>query len=283
MIESITATVPVTGQSYTDLRPTISASSIEEYRQQLAEVGRLAGNDAFVERMLGPAKVDTTKLEKLCTDNGCVYFDHDSHAYYDSEGTQLMSGSKWSGQFEKPFDSEMVAKQVANKRLTTPDVVLKGWELKGDVSCTYGTAVHKAIECAIKYGEMPNNPHLLALVQDYMIASEKDEQVSEQFVLDLEHKICGVIDVLVNKGNKHVVIRDFKTSDVYKKVSLTPEAKEKWNLKGELLSIYQLQLSFYAFILKNMGYKVDGLEIWAEAQEAWDVIKLPVLDIEEAL
>lgn len=279
-IESLTATVPVTGQAYTDLRPTISADSIEEYRELLAEVGKLAGNDAFVQRMTK----NRAGKEKICTDAGCLYFDKDAHTYEDEEGNVFQSGSVWAGQFEKPFDAQAIAPKVAEKRLTTSEQVIAGWDMKSEVSMMYGSAVHKALECGIKYGEVPNNPHLATLVQDYLDMSHDDDQVSEQFVVDFEHKLCGVIDALVNKGDKHVVIRDFKTGDIYKKVTLAPRAKELWpDLPPKLVSIYQLQLSFYAFILANMGYHVDGLEIYAESAEAWQVVKLPILNIKEAL
>lgn len=278
-IESITATIPCTGIQFCDLRPTISAESIEEYREQLAEVGRLAGNDAFVNRMVQNKAGKT----KLVLEEGVLYFDQTAHEYEDEQGNKFRTGSTWAAQFEKPFDPQLIAPKTAEKKLTTVENVLAGWELKKEVSLSYGTTVHKALECAIKYNELPNNPHLATLVQDYIDMTHEDEQVSELFVADIESRCCGTIDVLVNKGDKHVIIRDFKTGDVYKKATLTPEAKERWNLKGETLSIYQLQLSFYAHILKKKGYKVDGLEIFAEGAEAWEVIKLPVLDIEEAL
>lgn len=280
MIESITATIPVTGQSYTDLRPTISASSIEEYREELAKVGKLAGNDAFVKRI----SQSKAGKEKIVLEEGVLYFDKENHTYEDEAGNQFMTGSTWASQFEKPFDPQLIAPKAAEKKLCTVDEVIAGWNMKSEVSLSYGTTVHKALECGIKYNELPNNPHLAALVQDYLDMTHDDEQVSEQFIANFEHNMCGTIDVLVNKGNKRVVIRDFKTGDVYKKISLTPRAKELWpQLENKTISIYQLQLSFYAFVLKELGYKVDGLEIWAESAEAWDVIKLPVLDITEAL
>lgn len=280
MIESITATIPVTGQSYTDLRPTITAESIEEYREQLAEVGKLAGNDAFVHRMTQ----NKAGKEKILVGEDVLYFDPEAHEYEDERGNKLWTGSTWAHQFEQPFDPQVIAPKVAEKKLTTTEEVIAGWNLKSEVSLSYGTTVHKAIECGIKYGELPNNPHLATLVQDYLDMTHEDDQVSEQFVADIEHKMCGTIDVLVNKGNKHVVIRDFKTGDVYKKVSLTPQAKELWpDLESKMISLYQLQLSFYAHILKAKGYTVSGLEIWAESAEAWKVIKLPVLDIRKGL
>ena len=64
-IESITATIPCAGLSYTDLRPTITASSIDEYREQLIEVGKLAGNDAFVKRMSIQLDTQTGLTEPL--------------------------------------------------------------------------------------------------------------------------------------------------------------------------------------------------------------------------
>lgn len=280
MIESITATIPVTGQSYTDLRPTISADSIEEYRAQLAEVGRLAGNELFVQRMEQNRKGKT----KIVTEQGDLYFDPVSHEYEDKDGNKFWTGSTWAHQFEKPFDPQLIAPKVAEKKLTTVDKVIEAWDMKSEVSLSYGTTVHKALECGIKYGELPNNPHLASLVQDYLDMSHDDEQVSELFVVSMEDRMCGTIDVLVDKGKKHVIIRDFKTGDIYKKVSLTPQAKELWpSLESKMISLYQLQLSFYAHILSSLGYKVEGLEIYAEADEAWQVVKLPVLDIRKAL
>lgn len=280
MIESITATIPVTGQSYTDLRPTISATDIEDYRAQLAEVGKLAGNDAFVHRMLQ----NKAGKEKIITDSGTLYFDKEAHEYETEDGEKMWTGSTWAHQFEKPFDPQLLAPKVAEKKLCTVDEVVAGWNMKSEVSLSYGTTVHKALECGIKYNELPNNPHLATLVQDYLDMTHDDDQVSEQFVADIENKMCGTIDVLVNKGNKHVVIRDFKTGDIYKKVSLTPQAKELFpDIESKMISLYQLQLSFYAYILANKGYRVDGLEIWAESAEAWQVVKLSVLDIRKAL
>lgn len=280
MIESITATIPVTGQSYTDLRPTISADSIEEYRAQLAEVGRLAGNELFVQRMEQNRKGKT----KIVTDQGDLYFDPVSHEYEDGDGNKFWTGSTWAHQFEKPFDPQLIAPKVAEKKLTTVDKVIEAWDMKSEVSLSYGTTVHKALECGIKYGELPNNPHLATLVQDYLDMTHEDEQVSELFVVSMEDRMCGTIDALVDKGKKHVVIRDFKTGDIYKKVSLTPQAKDFWpDLESKMISLYQLQLSFYAHILSSLGYKVEGLEIYAEANEAWQVVKLPVLDIRKAL
>lgn len=279
-IESIQSTIPVTGQSYTDLRPVISADSIDEYRAALAEVGRLAGNEQFVNRM----EQNKAGKTRIVTDQGSLYFDPVAHEYTDEDGNKFWTGSTWAHQFVKDFDPQLVAKKVADKKLTTTDKVIEGWDMKGEVSLLYGTTVHKALECGIKYGELPNHPHLATLVQDFLDMTHEDDMVSEQFVFSFKDKMCGTIDCLVNKGNKRVIIRDFKTGDIYKKVTLTDRCKELWpNLESKMISTYQLQLSFYAYILSQLGYTVEGTEIWAEGVEAWQVVKLPVLDIRKAL
>lgn len=276
--------IPVPNQSYSDTRPTITGEDWDDIRQTAAEVAYSIGNTAYGNALSGVTKVKSSGKKKITTETATLYFDEKAHTYEDEEGNSYMTGSTWAGQFEKPFDPQLVAPKVAEKKLTTPEEVIAGWNMKSEVSLSYGTTLHKAIECAIKYNEHPNNPHLAALTQDYMDMTHEDEQASEVFIVDEEEKLCGTIDVLVNKGNKHVTIRDFKTGDIYKKVSLTPEAKEYWpDLQSKVISIYNLQLSFYAHILAKKGYIVDGLEIWAEAAEAWEVVKLPVLDIRKAL
>lgn len=274
--------IPIPNQPYTDARPLITGDSWDDIKSFAADIAASIGNTKLA-GVLGKES-NTAGKEHIVTEQGDLYFDSTTHTYEDADGNKFWTGSTWAAQFEKPFDPQLIAPKVAEKKLTTADKVIEGWNMKGEVSCDYGTTVHKALECGIKYGELPNNPHLAALVSDYLDLTHDDKQVSEQFVVSMKDKMCGTIDVLVDKGNKHCIIRDFKTSDVYKKTTLTSEAKAFWpNLKGELLSIYQLQLSFYAHILITLGYKVDGLEIWAESAEAWQVVELSVLDIRKAL
>lgn len=272
--------MPVANQSYTDVRPLIEGESWEDIKEVASKIARSIGN----ERLYNTLGNNKAGKEKIIVGDDVLYFDRDAHEYEDEQGNKYWTGSTWAAQFEKPFDPQLIAPKVAEKKLCTVDEVIAGWNMKSEVSLSYGTTVHKALECGIKYNELPNNPHLATLVQDYLDMTHEDEQVSEQFVVDSSHKMCGTIDVLVNNGNKHVTIRDFKTGDIYKKISLTPRAKELWpELENKTISIYQLQLSFYAFILRQQGYTVSGLEIWAEKAEAWEVVKLPVLDIRKAL
>lgn len=272
--------IPVPNQSYTDCRPTIQGEDWADIKGLAAEIAHSIGNERLA-TTLGNSKAGK---EKICTDQGCLYLDRETHEYEDEDGNKFISGSTWAGQFEKPFNAELIAPKVAEKKLTTVEKVLEGWDMKSEVSLSYGTTLHKAIECAIKYNELPNNPHLAALAQDALDLIKDQEVSSEQFICSFEDKACGIVDILVNLGDKRVKIVDIKTGDIYKKISLTDQAKELWpELQQKTISIYQLQLSYYAYILTKMGYKVEGLEIWAEAAETLQVVELSVLDIRRAL
>ena len=117
-IESITATVPCAGLSYTDLRPTITANSIEEYREQLIEVGKLAGNEAFVKRMStqfgdqNPATGALSASQSILGDG--VLFNKEEHTY-SKNGLPYLSGSTFAHMFEKEFPKETVAAKLAEK------------------------------------------------------------------------------------------------------------------------------------------------------------------------
>jgi len=279
-IKEVQFIIPIPNQPYTDARPLITGDSWDDIKSFAADIAASIGNKKLA-TTLGNNREGK---EKICTDQGCLYLDRNTHEYEGEDGTKFISGSTWAHQFERPFDPQLIAPKVAERKLTTVDKVIEGWDMKSEVSLSYGTTVHKAVECAIKYNELPNNPHLATLAQDALDLIKDQEVSSEQFICSFDDHFCGIVDILVNLGNKRVKVVDLKTGDIYKKTSLTTEAKELWpDLQSKMISLYQLQLSFYAYILAKMGYKVDALEIWAEAAEAWEVVKLPVLDIRRAL
>lgn len=198
--------IPVPNQSYTDCRPTIQGEDWADIKGLAAEIAHSIGNERLA-TTLGNSKAGK---EKICTDQGCLYLDRETHEYEDEDGNKFISGSTWVGQFEKPFDAKLIAPKVAEKKLTTVEKVLEGWDMKSEVSLSYGTTLHKAIECAIKYNELPNNPHLAALAQDALDLIKDQEVSSEQFICSFEDKACGIVDILVNLGDKRVKIVDIK-------------------------------------------------------------------------
>lgn len=276
-IESITATIPVIGQSYTDLRPTVSAESLEEYREILATIGELAGNAKFVERMRG--QVDgQTGLSGAPVSSGSilgdgVLFNKEDHTY-SKNGKPYLSGSTFAHMFEKEFPRDAIAQKVADRDGKEADDVLAGWDAKGDISLQYGTLIHKCLETYIKYNELPSNEYLKAIVEDWAEQNDHETFQSEVFVQDDLHQLCGVIDLI-----QGAEILDFKTGDIHQKIQ--HKLGKDW--PNDRLSLYTLQLNFYRYIMEQNGNKINSLAIWWLNGEHWEKVKVDIIDIKPYL
>lgn len=272
-IESITATIPVAGQSYTDLRPTVSADSPEEYRELLATVGKLAGNTKFVERMRGQVDGETglsgapVSSQSILGDG--VLFNKEDHTY-SKNGKPYLSGSTFAHMFEKEFPRDAIAQKVATKNSCLVEEVLAGWDSKGEISLQYGTLIHKCIETWCKYGEEPNNDYLKDILQDWEEVFGREGLVTESFVQDDAHQLCGVIDAIGG-----TTLYDWKTGDIHQKIQHTLGK----DFPNDRLSLYTLQLNFYRYIVEQNGGRVNGLIIGWLNGEHWEKVKVDIIDI----
>lgn len=278
-IESISAVVPCAGLQYTDLRPTITANSIEEYREQLIEVGKLAGNDAFVKRMSTQPDVQTGLTEPLSASQRMVgdgvLFDEEAHTY-EKNGLQYLSGSTFAHMFEKEFPKEAVAKKLAEKEDRTVEDVLQGWEAKGQISLDYGTLIHKCIETYVMYGATPTNQYLADIVDDWIdvFGDKAEDMASECFYQDDAHQLCGFVDGICD----HTIF-DWKTGDIHQKIQHTLGK----DFPNDRLSLYTLQLNFYKYIAEQNGEKINNLVIGWLNGEHWEKVNVPIIDIKPYL
>lgn len=273
-IESITATIPVTGQSYTDLRPTVSADSPEEYRELLATVGELAGNTKFVERMRGQVDGQTGLTAPLMSSGSIlgdgVLFNKEDHTY-SKNGKPYLSGSTFAHMFEKEFPRDAIAQKVATRDEKKVDDVLAGWDSKGEISLQYGTLIHKCIETWCQYGEVPNNEYLKSIVEDWEEVFGNDPiDFNELFIQDDVHQLCGVADAVGD-----YTLYDWKTGDIHQKISHTLGK----DFPNDRLSLYTLQLNFYRYIIEQNGGKINHLVIGWLNGEHWEKVKVDIIDI----
>ena len=273
-IESITATIPVTGQSYTDLRPTVSADSPEEYRELLATVGELAGNTKFVERMRGQVDEQTgfsgapVSPGSILGDG--VLFNKEDHTY-SKNGKPYLSGSTFAHMFEKEFPRDAIAQKVATRDEKKVDDVLAGWDSKGEISLQYGTLIHKCIETWCQYGEVPNNEYLKSIVEDWEEVFGNDPiDFNELFIQDDVHQLCGVADAVGD-----YTLYDWKTGDIHQKIQHTLGK----DFPNDRLSLYTLQLNFYRYIIEQNGGKINHLVIGWLNGEHWEKVKVDIIDI----
>lgn len=272
-IESAQFVIPVSGLSYTDVRPVITGDNWEDILRGAETVAKSVGNIKLYERLSGQENTLTAPLtssQSIIGDG--VLFDEHEHTYI-KDGKQYLSGSTFAHLFEKEFPREAIASKVAAKNGVEKETVLEGWDAKGEISLQYGTLIHKCIEVYCKYNELPNNEYLKGIVQDWAEVFKDDAiDFNELFVQDDDHRLCGIIDAMGDN-----TLYDWKTGDIHQKVQNTI------GMPQDRLSLYTLQLNFYKYIVERNGEKANKLVIGWLNGEHWEKIKVDIIDIKPYL
>lgn len=230
-----------------------------------------------------------------------------------------LSGSAFPKQFYPEFDEKGIIEKMIEKHFAdskdkelVKKSILGMWGLNRDASTGYGTAIHAALENYDTYHKLgdkiktvkvlktktntgPNkalsrNPFLKKIVEDFHEKFGGDYiRLSEQFVWLHDKKLCGSIDRIkvIDAKKKIVRIQDFKTDgDVHEKTYQIAESPFKKTMGNELLDLHWLQLSFYAYILQQYGYTVEGLDVYwlnpeklCKGENAWEEFSSEVIDI----
>lgn len=296
-LKSLGAVIAVS--NYSNIQPIIETDSLEDGLKYLSDLAKSVGNNDYADSVAKTPSAGEVKLKALKAMDGTeVYFNPKEHTYTDPDGKiKYLSGSAFANLVATPFDAQNIAQKVAKDGLTA-DQVLKLWDMKNQVACDYGEAIHKAMETYQRFhvyggvlgGEekiLPNSPYLAELVKSFFTEERKKEQaLPEVFVANKELGMCGVIDRLVflDKDSRTVEIQDFKSNDLEKKATFIKEIREAYpDVPKNKLGEYQFQLSFYATILKKMGYNVKTCRIFNLNDTQWDEESFKPLDLTKAL
>lgn len=235
------ATIPTT--QYGNIRPTFEVTdNEEEVLTKLESLWGIFGDSQLKRRTDYGELISTFTGEK-------VFYNDDSHSYYDTNGNELVSGSQYAKQFAKPFDQDAVSKAVANKTGEPQEIVLKKWELGGGIANSYGTAVHDSVEFVLMGGDIEKIPQVLRpQVQELVTAVREYDMtpVTEVVISDVANKAVGRVDCLLINDDKEFVIVDYKTNR---------------ELKGNKIDVYTKQLEFYRDIMLAHGWTCKGLDI----------------------
>lgn len=236
----IEATIPTT--QYGNIRPTFEVEDDEPaVLSKLEQLWNMFGENKL------PKRTDFGELLKSFTGED-VYYNDETHKYYDTQGNELLSGSQYAKQFAKPFDEQAVSKAVATKTGEPQDLVLKRWKLGGNIANSYGTAVHDSVEFLLLGGDIEKLP---TAVRDS--ASRIHEKVqaygmtpaTEVLVSNVAAGHVGRIDCLLIDGLNFRIL-DYKTNR---------------ELKKDKLDVYTKQLEFYRDIMIAHGFHCLGLTI----------------------
>ena len=200
-----------------------------------------------------------------------ILYDEATHRYKDLAGNALVSGSQYKKSLEKPFPAELMAGKIATKYGVSPQTVADMWNANGLVSRTFGTALHLAMEQWFKYRDcaceekeynLAKHPFLRAAVQTFPLKDEPNVE-PECLISDVANKRVGRIDLLTITGDKEGYVEDYKS-----------DADIEKNLAG-----HYVQLSFYAKILIEKGWKIRGVRVWNYAGDGWVLYESEVLEI----
>ena len=264
---------------YSNLHPTFDIENEEQEEFAVKKIKDLTnrfGKVVLQDKESVGVKVSSFTGEEL-------YWNEKTHTYTDSSGNVLMSGSKYAELHSPKFDLAMMLPKTATSWEVSADDLGAVWKMNGDISTAYGNAIHNALELYHKYhklGEivqkkkeldsnyvLPKNHFLRKIVLEF-IELAGTSALTEVLVSDVANKMAGTIDRLevVDEKKKTCRIGDYKTN---------AELDSKKKLK------YQKQLSFYAHILQNKGWTVEGLDLYyLSPDDGWKHEVLEILPLE---
>lgn len=298
---TITGTIPTV--QYGNMQPVIEAEGKSYEEAQELALTRLQniwnrvcepGKELKISSPTTNVPSQAKSYEKLaCQISGTdVLFDKEEHKYYDSEGNQYLSGSAFASKYKSKFDSSAISANFAKKHDVPQKDILDMWSLNGDVSSSLGTAVHNALELYGKYlqlslktkgtneSSLTKNELLKPVVESFFAGREGENARYELFVADEKHGLCGFIDrlLIVDAKKKICRVQDYKTNHTINKAE-TILPPFKGIVPATTLGSYWLQLSFYAYILQQLGWTVEGLDIFNWEDGEWKAYTSDVIDI----
>lgn len=199
-----------------------------------------------------------------------VVLEPDSHTYWDKEGRQYESVSKFLSRFYVAFDAVLISRGDKNLQ--------KQWKDYGKERADEGTRIHNALEeYSLTTKIQPQNEDLrtavISITSEYNYAYKS---FNEQCIYNVENLVAGTCDKLLlfsSHPMSVVDIDDFKTNlKPLRQVDLDKEGKRVHKfMTGPLshlidskLNRYALQLSLYAWMLeKKTGRRIGQLGIRA--------------------
>lgn len=222
----------------------------------------------------------------------------DTHQYFDQNGLEYMSVSRFLD-FVKPyFDRELMLSLSAKKHGKTVEELDLEWKGKATKAQVHGTRIHNAIEHYLLHATIePGNEDLEFLIKTVCSSyNEYYRVMPEEIIFSSEYRIAGASDLVLKctkSGTGQFDIEDFKTNVAkgiqfysgYQKKMLHPiEHLEDCNFVH-----YSFQLSLYAYMVEKLtGWKLRKMNILfipPENMLAWK--RIPVMymktDVENCL
>jgi len=214
-----------------------------------------------------------------------INFEPIDHRYVYKD--RIISGATtFSKRYIEEFDSEEVADRCEVNWQIPKETIEKAWQLSGDISRGFGTAIHEAIEYELLYrrnlkknGERCFNikhPIIKAIVKDFFIYAKtlglRGKSFPEALVSDVENDVCALVDNLIvtDQVRKECVLVDYKVNVNFSQNGTTyfKNLPQEITLPTSKLSKLALQLRIQEQMLEKSGWTVIR-KIGIVLQDEW--------------
>jgi len=166
----------------------------------------------------------------------------------------FVSVSKFIRQYKEPFDTQKVAKFVADRDGIPVKEVLDDWEVKRQHGIRRGNAVHRYIDLTLKTGhaecnDIDHSAHCFQFRSWFKANKERYDWSNarvEYSLKDVEHKLTGKIDLVVDDLIEDMTtLIEWKTSKRFERTSQNMMLPPFDHLHDCHYSQFSLQLELY--------------------------------------
>ncbi len=205
-----------------------------------------------------------------------VYLDEPSHTYWDRDGRQYQSFSRFADMFYEPFNVKIISAAVGRKEGRSGEEVAAEWGAYGSKRAGEGHQLDSAFDRYEQTGLiLPEDEHLRPVIVS--VVSEYNEYYKcfqQQILYDTDNFVAGMTDKMClfsSHKDSPVDIGDYKSyTKGAPQIDLDKEGKRKHKYMLHCLSHLidskynrvAIQLSFYAYLLqKKTGRRIGKLFI----------------------
>lgn len=224
-----------------------------------------------------------------------LQFIPDTHTYQLVEKPELKftSVSKLIGMVKQPFDKDYWSERKAKERGVTKEEILAEWDLINKASLEKGTKYHNEYEQKLLQNKKAHPAiEINGIKQAHDLLSLPQGIHPELIIYNLRYGVVGTADIVEIYEDKTFDLRDHKSNkklEFQGFMKYDPKYKERKEVKmlSPLQHLgdcngnhYSIQLSLYAYMLEQFGYKCKSLTIhhviFDENDEPCNVIDYPV-------
>lgn len=224
-----------------------------------------------------------------------IQFLEDIHKYQVVEDPtiELTSVSKLIDMVKIPFDTEKWAKKKADERGITPEEIKKEWQEIKEKSLVKGTKYHKEYEENLLKNKKVHPANYINNIKHSHDLNTLPKGVHPELILyNLRYRITGTADIVEIHDDKSFDLSDHKTNRKleftgFKKFDPIFKDRVAVKMKPPLQHLddcngmhYTMQLSLYAWMLEQFGYKCNSLTIhhvvFDENDEPCNIIDYPI-------